>query len=93
MIFLLGIKIAEVFKQMGVAVPDLRWIVEDIQVFGELIVVRGRATGTPTKESWGTPPTGKCFNTMAIDIFTVGDGKLATAYHIENWMTALQQIK
>jgi len=28
---------------------------------------------------------------MAIDIFTVKDGKLASAYHIENWMAALQQ--
>jgi hypothetical protein len=30
---------------------------------------------------------------MAIDIFTVKNGKLATAYHVENWMTPLQQIK
>jgi hypothetical protein len=29
---------------------------------------------------------------MAIDVFTVRDGKLATAFHIENWMTALQQM-
>ncbi len=29
---------------------------------------------------------------MAIDIFTIGNGKLARAYHVENWMTALQQI-
>jgi hypothetical protein len=29
---------------------------------------------------------------MAIDLFTVEEGKLASAYHIENWMAALQQI-
>jgi hypothetical protein len=29
---------------------------------------------------------------MAIDLFTVRDGKLAKAYHIENWMTAIQQL-
>jgi hypothetical protein len=29
---------------------------------------------------------------MAIDVFTVRDGKLASAYHVENWMTALEQI-
>ena len=91
--FLTRDQIAEVFKQLGAEVPDLRWIVEDIQVFGDQIVVRGRATGTPIKEFWGAPPTGKRFDTMAIDIFTVRNGKLATAYHIENWMTALQQIK
>jgi hypothetical protein len=37
-------------------------------------------------------PTGKGFKTMAIDIFTVKNGKLASCYHIENWMTALKQI-
>jgi DNA-binding NarL/FixJ family response regulator len=26
------------------------------------------------------------------DVFTVKNGKLASAYHVENWMTALQQI-
>jgi hypothetical protein len=25
-------------------------------------------------------------------VFTVKNGKLASAYHVENWMTALQQI-
>jgi hypothetical protein len=29
---------------------------------------------------------------MAIDIFTVRNGKLANAYHVENWVGALQQI-
>ena len=29
---------------------------------------------------------------MAIDVFTVRNGKLASAYHAENWITALQQI-
>jgi len=55
-------------------------------------VVRGKASGTPTGELWGAKPTGKRFSTMAIDVFTVRDGKLASAYHVENWMTALEQI-
>jgi predicted ester cyclase len=81
-----------VFKGMGSTVPDLRWEIKDIQVLGEQIVVRGQATGTPAMEFWGARPTGKSFNTMAIDIFTVKNGKLASAYHVENWMTPLQQI-
>lgn len=85
-------QLTEVFKGLGVSVPDLKWSIEDIEVFGNRILVRGRATGTPTQEFWGTQPTGKSFNTMAIDIFTVSVGKLATAYHIENWMTALHQL-
>lgn len=90
--FLTRDQLAEVFKGLGVSVPDLSWSIEDIQVIGDQIVVRGRAAGTPKGEFWGAKPTGKSFNTMAIDIFTVRNGKLTTAYHIENWMTALQQI-
>ena len=85
-------QMVEVFKTIGAAVPDLRWAVQDIKVLGDQIVVRGRATGTPAGEFWGAKPTGKSFDTMAIDIFTVRNGKLANAYHVENWVGALQQI-
>jgi predicted SnoaL-like aldol condensation-catalyzing enzyme/ketosteroid isomerase-like protein len=85
-------QLAEVFKTIGSSVPDLRWTIEDIQTLGDQIVVRGKATGTPTGELWGAKPTGKSFSTMAIDIFTVKNGKLSSAYHVENWMTAVQQI-
>ena len=90
--FLTRDQLTEVFKGMGSTVPDLRWEIKDIQVLGDQIVVRGQATGTPAMEFWGAKPTGKSFNTMAIDIFTVKNGKLASAYHVENWMTPLQQI-
>jgi predicted SnoaL-like aldol condensation-catalyzing enzyme len=85
-------QLAEVFKMIGSAVPDLRWAIEDIQTFGDQIVVRGKATGTPTSELFEVKPTGKSFNTMAIDVFTVKNGKLASAYHVENWVGALKQI-
>jgi predicted SnoaL-like aldol condensation-catalyzing enzyme/ketosteroid isomerase-like protein len=85
-------QLADVFKMIGAAVPDLRWTIEDIRTFDDQIVVRGEASGTPTGELFGAKPTGKSFKTMALDLFTVKDGKLASAYHVENWMTALQQI-
>lgn len=85
-------QLTDVFKMIGAAVPDLSWTIEDIQVNGDQIVVRGKATGTPTGDFWGAKPTGKSFNTMAIDIFTVKNGKLASAYHVENWVGALQQL-
>jgi predicted SnoaL-like aldol condensation-catalyzing enzyme/predicted ester cyclase len=86
-------QLADIFKILGLAVPDLRWTIEDIQTFGNQIVVRGEATGTPTAEFFGAKPTGKSFRTMALDLFTVKNGKLASAYHVENWVTAVQQIK
>lgn len=85
-------QLAEVFTMIGAAVPDLRWTVEDIHTLGDQVIVRGRATGTPTGELWGAKPSGKSFDTMAIDVFTVRNGKLASAYHVENWLGALQQM-
>lgn len=66
--------------------------VVDIHVVDDTMIVRGEATGTPVKEFWGAAPTGKSFRTMAIDVFTVRDGRLAKGYHIENWATAIQQL-
>ncbi len=85
-------QLADVFEALGAAVPDLRWTIKDIRTFGDQIVVRGEATGTPAGELFGAKPTGKPFKTMALDLFTVRNGKLASAYHVENWIGALQQI-
>ena len=43
-------QLSEVFKMIGASVPDLRWTIEDIQTFGDQIVVRGEASGKPTSE-------------------------------------------
>ena len=85
-------QLADVFRTMGEIIPDLAWEVVDIRVLGDMIIVRGEATGTPVAKFWGAAPTGKSFRTMAIDLFTVREGRLATAYHIENWITALEQL-
>ena len=85
-------QLVEIFRGMGSAVPDLAWEIADLRVVDDQVIVRGEATGTPVADFFGAAPTGKSFRTMAIDLFTVRDGKLAKAYHIENWTTALQQI-
>ena len=86
-------KLAGVFTTLGKIIPDLHWTIKDIWTSGNRIVVRGEATGTPTGELYGVKPTGKSFKTISIDMFTVRDGKLATAYHVENWIAATEQIK
>jgi SnoaL-like polyketide cyclase len=50
------------------------------------------ATGTPKGELFGVKPSGRSFKTMSIDVFTVKGEKLASAYHVENWVGALQQL-
>jgi predicted ester cyclase len=86
-------QLAGVFTTLGKIIPDLHWTIKDIWTSGNRIVVRGEATGTPTGELYGVKPTGKSFKTISIDMFTVKDDKLATAYHVENWMAATEQIK
>src|SRR6478672_69005 len=86
-------QLAGVFMALGKIIPDLHWTIKDIGTSGNRIVVRGEATGTPTGELYGVKPTGKSFKTISIDMFTVKDDKLATAYHVENWMAATEQIK
>ena len=86
-------QLAGVFTDLGKIIPDLHWTIKDIWTSGNRIVVRGEATGTPTGELFGVKPTGKSFKTISIDMFTVRDDKLATAYHVENWIAAMEQIK
>ena len=86
-------QLASVFTALGKIIPDLHWTIKDIWTSGNRIVVRGEATGTPTGELFGVKPTGKSFKTISIDMFTVRDGRLATAYHVENWMAAMEQTK
>ena len=35
---------------------------------------------------------GKSFNTMAIDVHEVEDGKIKKTWHIEDWQTAVEQL-
>jgi predicted ester cyclase len=85
-------QLAEQFKMFGTIIPDLHWAIKDVWTSGDRIVVRGEATGTPVAPLFGTKPTGKSFRTISIDTFTVRNGKLSTAYHVENWAAAMQQI-
>jgi predicted ester cyclase len=86
-------QLAGVFTALGKIIPDLHWTIKDIWTSGNRIVVRGEATGTPMGELFGVKPTGKSFKTISIDMFTVRNDKLATAYHVENWIAAMEQIK
>jgi predicted SnoaL-like aldol condensation-catalyzing enzyme len=85
--------LADVFTQIGTNVPDLAWRIMDVIVAGDRVIVRGEATGTPVGELFGARATGRSFTTMAIDVFTVRGDKLASAFHVENWMSAIQQLR
>ena len=75
------------------SIPDMKFDIKEILVAGDRIVVRGEVTGTPAGDLFGVPHTGKSFRIMAIDIQTIRDGKIARTYHLENWLSALRQLR
>ena len=80
-------------KGMSKLLPDLNWKIEEMIEAGDKIIVRGRATATPTGPLFGVDGKGKSFEIMSIDIHTLKDGKIVTTHHIEDWAGALQQLK
>jgi predicted ester cyclase len=85
--------LAAQFKAFGAVIPNLHWAILDVRVSGDAITVRGEATGTPVAALFGVSPTGRSFKTISLDLFTVKNGRLETAYHVENWTAAMEQIK
>lgn len=74
-------------------VPDLKWEPKQIYQDGDRVIVLSMFSGTPNGFFMGLNLDGtKAFNTMAIDIHTVENGKIKTIYHIEEWSTAIAQM-
>jgi len=76
----------------GKLIPDLTWDIKDVLIDGDRVIVRSEASGTPSGDFLGVPHGGKSFKVMTIDIHTVKEGKLATAYHVEDWASAVRQL-
>jgi ketosteroid isomerase-like protein len=85
-----SIKVVDNFAK---SIPDMKFDIKEVLVAGDRVIVRGEVSGTPAGELFGVPHTGKSFRMMAIDIQTVRDGKIARTYHMENWLSALGQLR
>ena len=75
------------------SIPDMKFEIKEVLVSGNRVIVRGEVSGTPSGDLFGVPHTGKSFRIMAIDIQTVRDGKIAKTFHMENWLSALGQLR
>lgn len=75
------------------SIPDMKFEIKEVLVAGDRVIVRGEVTGTPAGDLFGVPHSGRSFKIMAIDIQTVKDGKIAKTYHLENWLSALGQLR
>lgn len=75
-------------------IPDLKWEIQEMIVQGNQVVVRSIATGTPDGDFMGSPTDGsKTFKIMTIDIHTVENRQITKVYHLEDWGTAMVQLK
>jgi predicted ester cyclase len=75
-------------------IPDLKWEPKEVVVDGEKVVVRSVATGSPKGDFMGLALDGtRSFKIDTIDIHTVRDGKVVEVYHLEDWATAIKQLK
>lgn len=75
-------------------VPDLTWAPQQIINEGDTYVVRSKATGTPNGDFMGLPTDGtKSFEIMTIDVHTMKEGKITSTHHVEDWVTAMKQLK
>jgi ketosteroid isomerase-like protein len=83
----------EVVSGFAQSIPDMKFDIRDVLVAGDRVIVRGDVTGTPAGDLFGVPHTGKSFRMMSIDIQTIRDGKIAKTYHMENWLSALGQLR
>jgi len=77
----------------GQLIPDMTWKIEEMVFSGNRVIVRGRASGTPKGPMFGIDGKGKSWEIMSIDIHTVEDGKIVTSYHVEDWSSAIRQLK
>ncbi|SEB42095.1 SnoaL-like polyketide cyclase [Tenacibaculum sp. MAR_2009_124] len=90
----------QLIRQLGSfwqMIPDLTWEpVEVIEVENQ-VIVRSKVTGSPNSPEgkfFGLPTDGsKSFQTMSIDIHTIENEKIVKVNHIEDWITALKQLK
>ncbi len=75
-------------------IPDLKWVPQEILNEGNKYIVRSLASGTPNGDFMGLPTDGtKSFKIMTIDIHTIVDGKVVEVHHLEDWGTAMKQLK
>src|SRR6059036_2933512 len=75
------------------SIPDMKFDIKEVLVSGDRVIVRGEVSGTPAGDLFGVAHSGKSFRIMAIDIQTIKDGKIARTYHLENWLSALGQLR
>src|SRR5271168_5039985 len=83
----------KVVSNFANTIPDMKFEIKEVLVAGDRVIVRGEVTGTPAGELFGVPHSGKSFRMMTVDIQIIKDGKISNTFHMENWLSALGQLR
>ena len=77
-------------------IPDLTWTPQDLVIGqdGKKVVVRCIATCSPKGNFMGIECDGsKSFKIDSIDIHEIENGQISRVHHLEDWATAMQQLR
>jgi len=77
-------------------IPDLVWAPQDLVIGadGRKVAVRAVATGTPKGKFMGLDCDGsRSFKIDTTDIHEIQNGQIIRVHHLEDWATALRQLK
>jgi len=83
----------KVVSNFASTIPDMKFEIREVLVAGDRVIVRGEVSGTPSGDLFGVPHGGNSFRIMAVDIQTIRDGRIAKTYHMENWLSAIGQLR
>jgi steroid delta-isomerase-like uncharacterized protein len=72
--------------------PDLQKEPEDVISTDEKVAVRYTMTGTHEGEFEGIPPSGNRVEIAGVAIFRVEDGRIAEAWYVGDFLTAVEQM-
>jgi predicted ester cyclase len=75
-------------------IPDLKWEPVDMVIGENKVAVRSVATGSPKGAFMGLELDGaRSFKIDTIDIHEIENGKIIRVHHLEDWATAIKQLK
>lgn len=75
-------------------IPDLKWEPKDLLIDGNKVAVRSVASGSPKGNFMGVGLDGtKSFRIDTIDIHELEGGQIVRVHHLEDWGTAMKQLK
>ncbi len=79
-------------KGLFTGIPDLKIIVHDLRVDGDMVTKRWVAKGTHKGEFLGVPASGNPIAVEGITVYRVQDGKLAECWEVMDTFTLMSQL-